>query len=245
MKRMLLTLFTLLTAVLLFSDLVEEPGYDHNIIGPAYTGEQVAFISDTLYVTNTGGSDEFTVIMHVDGLPDGWYGQFCQEYEGVASTCVPAETSWSFNFERNTTIAIDFTFVYSNSPEEFNFELVWTAASIEDVVMDFTFRTEDSMDSSPAEIIPGVVLEGNYPNPFNPETQIAYSLENSENVELSIYNAKGMLINKLLSGYQDSGRHIEIWDGKNSAGETVSSGVYFYRLVAGNKVFSKKMMLIK
>ena len=93
-------------------------------------------------------------------------------------------------------------------------------------------------------------LLGNYPNPFNPTTTISFSLtaEGSENAELVIYNLKGqkvkvfdMFPNPDLSG----GTREILWDGIDDSGKTVSSGVYFYKLIAGDKTFTRKMLLMK
>ena len=87
MRKIMLTMLTLMSALLLFSDLVVEPGFEYAIVGPAYTGTQEVFVSDTLYVTNTGATEEFNLIMNVDIIPDGWITQWCHEYEGTPSLC--------------------------------------------------------------------------------------------------------------------------------------------------------------
>ncbi|NOZ62135.1 MAG: T9SS type A sorting domain-containing protein [Calditrichaeota bacterium] len=85
----------------------------------------------------------------------------------------------------------------------------------------------------------------NYPNPFNPETQISYTLSNAEHVSLKIYNMQGQLIRTLIDETQSAGSHSVKWDGTNDAGEKVVSGVYLYKLQAGTDSFSRKMMLMK
>jgi hypothetical protein len=93
-------------------------------------------------------------------------------------------------------------------------------------------------------------LYQNYPNPFNPTTIISFSLttEDAENAELVIYNLKGQKVkvfdtfpNPDLSG----GTREILWDGTDDSGKPVSSGVYFYKLIAGEKTFSRKMLLVK
>jgi parallel beta-helix repeat protein len=92
-------------------------------------------------------------------------------------------------------------------------------------------------------------LEQNYPNPFNPSTTIHYEIpDDGANVTINIYNSIGELVNTLFVGIQDAGRYDVIWNGNNSEGEKVGSGIYFYRLNAsGNKEFTsvKKMLLVK
>jgi 5'-nucleotidase/UDP-sugar diphosphatase len=88
-------------------------------------------------------------------------------------------------------------------------------------------------------------LHQNYPNPFNPETQISYSLPQDGQVRLAIYNVLGQQVKVLVDEYQSAGIKTVIWDGRNQSGETVSSGMYFYRLQVGEVVQTKKMSLMK
>jgi hypothetical protein len=89
-------------------------------------------------------------------------------------------------------------------------------------------------------------LEQNFPNPFNPVTTIFFSIPRGENVELCIYDVAGRLVKTLIDGVpMERGRHHATWDGSNDAGRTVSSGVYFTKLSAGDGVADTKMVLLK
>jgi hypothetical protein len=89
-------------------------------------------------------------------------------------------------------------------------------------------------------------LFNNFPNPFNNTTAIRYALPGREKVTLKIYNILGQEVAALLDGeFRDSGYHIEYWNGRNQFGEAVASGIYIYRLRAGNFTGSDKMILIK
>lgn len=88
-------------------------------------------------------------------------------------------------------------------------------------------------------------LEQNYPNPFNPSTIISYSLPTPGNVSLDVFNVLGQKVVTLVDEYQAAGVYEQTWDGHNASGQTVSSGVYFYRVTSGNFVDTKKMMLLK
>ena len=88
-------------------------------------------------------------------------------------------------------------------------------------------------------------LEQNYPNPFNAETVIEYELPENSQVKLSIYNILGQHIKTLIDGYQKVGINKAVWNGKDQAGRKVSSGVYFYRLKAGEFTQTRKMLLIR
>ncbi len=88
-------------------------------------------------------------------------------------------------------------------------------------------------------------LYQNYPNPFNPETKIRYDLPESGYVALRIFRIDGQLVRTLQNSDQPQGRYELTWDGKNDFGYKAGSGVYFYQLLAGNFVQTKKLILLK
>jgi len=90
----------------------------------------------------------------------------------------------------------------------------------------------------------------NYPNPFNPETWIPYQLTQDSPVSVSIYNTTGKLVRELSLGYQSAGFYnsrgrAAYWDGKNSLGESVASGVYFYRLETPSFQQTRQLVILK
>ena len=89
------------------------------------------------------------------------------------------------------------------------------------------------------------VLHGNYPNPFNPSTTIRYGVSEDTRVTLRVYNTLGQEVATLVNGFQSTGYHTATWDGRTNAGTAVSSGVYIYRLVAGDVVRTERMLLSK
>lgn len=88
-------------------------------------------------------------------------------------------------------------------------------------------------------------LDNNYPNPFNPNTVIWYSLAEPGYTTIDIYNILGQKVISLINDYKRPGEYQVIWNGRNNHGSEVSSGVYFYRLRSGNFVDSKKMLLLR
>jgi len=92
---------------------------------------------------------------------------------------------------------------------------------------------------------PFVQLLQNYPNPFNPDTKIDFYLSHDDNVTLSVYNIKGQKVCDLLHGATPAGKHSVVWNGKDSIGHTVSSGVYLYKLTTGLGSVQRKMVLLK
>lgn len=96
------------------------------------------------------------------------------------------------------------------------------------------------------EIAPIVTeLRGNYPNPFNPDTKIAFSLANNERVQIDIFNLRGQKIKSLVDGEFESGNHTVIWNGKDDENVEVGSGIYFYRMKSGSYTTTKKMIMMK
>jgi hypothetical protein len=88
-------------------------------------------------------------------------------------------------------------------------------------------------------------LEQNYPNPFNARTTIAYSLRTACEVRIVIYNVLGRPIRVLISGRQPAGSYSVFWDGLDDSGKPASSGIYLYRLTAGDFTEARKMLLVK
>ena len=90
----------------------------------------------------------------------------------------------------------------------------------------------------------------NFPNPFNPETWIPYTLADDGDVNVRIYDVEGKLVRNLDIGYQRSGRYISrekavYWDGRDQLGESVSSGVYFYTLKTAGFSDTRRMVILK
>jgi hypothetical protein len=91
----------------------------------------------------------------------------------------------------------------------------------------------------------GFALQQNYPNPFNPETEICFSLPEMMEVSLIVYNILGQEVRTLLNGEMDAGSHKIHWNGRDNAGISVASGVYFYRLKTESFNQTMKMVLMK
>lgn len=99
-------------------------------------------------------------------------------------------------------------------------------------------------DNNP--LMPAVYrLFNNYPNPFNPTTNISFEIPQSGNVSLKIFDSLGRLVKLLVSGDLPSGRHNFVWDGTDDANNNVASGVYLYRFTAGTFTRTMRMVLLK
>jgi hypothetical protein len=115
------------------------------------------------------------------------------------------------------------------------------AATIDVAYIDNMYFYDANATSNEITEVPnGFNLEQNYPNPFNPSTNISYSLPATGNVTLEVFNLQGQKVATLVDGVKSAGAHTAAFDASSLA-----SGVNVYRLVAGNNIQVKKMMLIK
>ncbi|MBD3170732.1 MAG: T9SS type A sorting domain-containing protein [candidate division Zixibacteria bacterium] len=97
-------------------------------------------------------------------------------------------------------------------------------------------RDDDMKNNIPSETL----LHSNYPNPFNATTAISFDLVNPGNIKLEVYNLMGQKVESLIDGNMQAGQHSISWDASS-----YSSGIYFYKLSVGDKVFTKRMTLLK
>jgi hypothetical protein len=136
-----------------------------------------------------------------------------------------------------------------NAPEDGNFSFV--DASVE-AGRGYRYKIsvidgDGEFFSQTADVkLPGarIELSQNQPNPFNPSTTIRFSLPASEEVGLAIYAADGKLVRMLVDGVRERGAHSATWDGRDMAGNPVSSGVYFYRLTAGSSTSRRRWFFL-
>ena len=97
----------------------------------------------------------------------------------------------------------------------------------------------------PGVPVVATALHGNYPNPFNPETTVTYSVKDAGAVSIEIYNAKGQLVKTLVNEHKATGNYSIVWNGSDNNNQAVSSGVYFYKMLAGKYSSTRKMILMK
>lgn len=96
-----------------------------------------------------------------------------------------------------------------------------------------------------APVNDGVVLEPNYPNPFNPSTTLSFSISSPANVAIEIFNVIGQKVKTVTDQAYVAGRHQVVWDGTNGSGKEVASGMYFARLTTETTTATKKLMLLR
>ncbi|MCF7911098.1 MAG: DUF1565 domain-containing protein [Candidatus Cloacimonetes bacterium] len=141
------------------------------------------------------------------------------------SPCIDAGTAF-FEFDNDVFLDLNENEYYGTAPDMGAFE--YGMVEIDEVVI----------ENEKLKI-------ENYPNPFNPETQIVFNLPESEKVYLSVYNLKGQLVRVLADDVLPAGENCLYWDSRNEMGRIVSSGVYLVRLQSGKANVMRKIMLIK
>lgn len=142
----------------------------------------------------------------------------------------------------------------------------WTNASIDlsayvggEAMVAFNYTGLDGdllcLDDISIDVVTGIAEEGNlpkvfdlaqnFPNPFNPSTTIKYQLPKRAEVSITVYNALGQIVKTLVGNSVEPGYHQVTWDGTNQNGAKVASGIYIYRMVAGDFVKAHKLILMK
>jgi len=138
---------------------------------------------------------------------------------------------------------------------EFETEYHWQVVAFNDTgkgeaSFTWSFTTEPKVsDFEDVEIVvAGHALLGNFPNPFNPDTTISFVVAgHALQVNIEVFDMRGRLIRTLLDGSREfgAGIHSVSWDGRDYTGREVSSGIYLYRMVAGEYVSVRRMVLMK
>jgi hypothetical protein len=161
------------------------------------------------------GAANFVVVYRADGGSDS--------FRGIASVAAPRDGSFSYTDET------------ALPGKSYRYQI-----GVIDADGEYFSPTADV-------IVPSARFElsQNVPNPFNPTTTIRFTLPANERVALAIYSASGALVRTLVDGEQPRGTHDITWDGRDSVGNPVGSGVYFYRLTAGKFSEARKMVLLK
>ena len=158
----------------------------------------------------------------------GWVGGY-----GVTSSTTDGGLTWTgggFGKWVNRYRIINDSTVYASGKTIYKYSRT-TSTGIK--------TTTEKIDDTYKMLLP------NYPNPFNNSTVINYRLPEAGSVRLIIYDGLGKTIRVLLNEFESSGEHTVSWDGKDDSGDVVASGVYLYRLDAGNRSESRSMLMLK
>ena len=148
-------------------------------------------------------------------------------------------TAADFTFETEATITVEKISIGPSSSERDEFDGGDLALSITGTLI--PTAVQESM-LSPAT----TALAQNFPNPFNPVTNIRFDLSGTSSITLTVYDVTGQTIRILVAGeFMEAGTYNLTWDGRNTTGDIVSSGIYFYKLRAGSFASIKKMLLLQ
>jgi hypothetical protein len=127
-------------------------------------------------------------------------------------------------------------------------DIVFTSAGLGSDKPHIYFLEHDGSSELATDYVQAIIpksssLDQNYPNPFNPQTQFHYSLSNTENIYLAIYDLLGREVFTIHNGLQREGNHNVQWTGVDNTGNLVPSGIYFCRLTSERDILTKKMVL--
>jgi hypothetical protein len=251
MKKILMILFLIISTNFLFAELVVDIPFDLDIIGLSYAvNGPYDHTTDWITATNTGTETyTYTCVYSYENMPAGWDMSVC-----TPTACLMPNFPVSIELGPGESEQFHIT-IYVTSTGGFNFNMTFAEGDLtEPLSYDFTFNTEDNVGIENESQIPvsNIELNQNYPNPFNPQTTISFLLntENTEDTELIIYNLKGQEVKKFLI-VSPSPTHTNsiVWNGTDENGNTVPSGIYFYKLISdgnsGRYTSTKKMILMK
>ncbi len=182
-----------------------------------------------------------------DGLTiniQGGDGANNQEYPSDVDPYNGGEAIWAYSSTRNGGTRAD-TGTYRTVYFSFGYEAINNAAD-RALVMDRVLNWLDP-DLTGNEDIPAraLALSQNVPNPFNPKTDISFSLAQTGAVKMEVFDVQGRSVKVLIDGVLSAGDHMANWDGTDSKGLKVPSGLYFYKLSADEKSETKKMVMLK
>jgi subtilisin family serine protease len=195
------------------------------------TGSHICYYDPTYCPSGDG----FTEQEKYDALTDG-FGT-ANIYKNAQEDLNQTVSAGPITLNAGGVDTVAFAFLAGNSLAEMS-DAATRAMNFYNLVM--------AVDDEPQNILPkGYTLSQNYPNPFNPRTTIEYGLPARAHVELAIYNLLGQKVRTLTDQVQKEGSHAARWDGKDDYGDEVASGVYLYRLKAGEATLSRKMLLLK
>ena len=160
---------------------------------------------------------------------------------------IPAGTGVLFNMETSYDPSLSPQEVLINAEEEGvggNRLIISGPGGTPITDIDFDAFYTESLESSPI-VVQEYGLSDNFPNPFNPSTNISFSVANYGEVSLVVFDALGREVNTLVSEVYSPGSYKVVWNGDDQNGNPMSSGMYFYRLDAGDFSQTKKMLFMK
>lgn len=199
-------------------------------------------------INNTANQQQLRVIRFQNLLPQDWFSSFC--VGGVKGTCYnPFLDTILIDLDGGTQIELALDFSTSRIPAEgeIGIRIENTANQSEFYENNFSVSTLATYLGKSPESRIDYKLYKNYPNPFNPSTNIPFQIGGSlkQRTVITVYNIIGQFIKIILSEEVTPGYHSVIWDGKDSQGNAVASGLYLVELRTENHIFRGKMFLLR
>ncbi|MCD6177020.1 MAG: carboxypeptidase regulatory-like domain-containing protein, partial [Candidatus Cloacimonetes bacterium] len=196
----------------------------------------------SFFITNNGPGDlEYNItVEYTDEFtrPENWLGEFTNVSGtvpgngGSVMIMIPINTEDLIAGEVYTANLV----IHNNSN--------YTTTRGDDYVIPVTLNV--GYVNTEHHLLPFITkLKNNYPNPFNPVTNIAFSIKEAGNVTLEIYNLRGQLVKTLINEAKETGEYTASWNGTDNSSKPVSSGVYLYKIKSGIYTNTKKMILMK
>jgi len=207
--------------------------WDQQIVG----GTNTNYLSQPFYFFNLGAAEDYMMRIVVDSAPENWYFNYCDE-EGF---CYPGSVSLPMNLTAGEARPYHLNLMIGNTGTAY-FHWEVTSPNIGTYIIPFRYRTDDVSNEDETSLPLPMVLGRNYPNPFKTQTSFPlYSEKANSNATLQVFNIKGQLVKEI--EYQN------LAQGNNtislSAGESLSSGVYLYRLKDLPQVPMRRMLITK
>jgi hypothetical protein len=241
MKKNLLSLLILLalSSSLFSQDITFVPR--QTVLNDTLGAEMVFYID----VTNISQADQtLFMVRTINDLPESWTSSLCFDFcfagfvDSVATTTDFGSAPLTPGETREVAVHV-FPTVNTGTG---NVQLqAGTFRNPNDrVIVDLTATANPVSVEDENTVVDKYYLQQNYPNPFNPSTKINYGLKKAANVEITVYNILGNKVATLLNGYKPSGNYSVSFDASK-----FSSGVYLYRIVTGEFIQTRKMILEK
>ena len=212
------------------------------LLSPVYdmSGMDEVVVKYDRWFSNSTGSNPNLDLWIVDVSNDG--GSSWTNVESTAST----SQAW-------TTVSVDVAALFGTpnqvqlrfrTSDDVNGSIV--EAGVDDLrILAGSSAAVDAPQLPLAAAPASLGLEQNQPNPFRPETSIRFSLPTRSDVSLTVYDVTGRTVRELASGVREAGRYDVQWNGRDSRGNKVAAGVYFYRLKADGQTLTRKMTVLK
>ncbi|NOX37213.1 MAG: T9SS type A sorting domain-containing protein [Calditrichaeota bacterium] len=206
------------------------------------SGTSVALImagSNTVYTYNT-----INHLWEMQTIPETPQYVYCGQTVGLIQTPDWQRKMYAYNGYRGALVPLTVEGNWVYAPPRVNGDIALVVRDT--LVYAFTPELETAMGSpEPVPVANRMILYPNFPNPFNATTMIRYSLPHREHVVVRIFDIRGRSIITLVDRFQKAGIHTIRWNGVNSSGQSVPSGVYLYQLQTGHGKTARKMVVLK